>query len=122
MDAARPGAASRLATVPTLAEVSADPTIIDGLPLDVLVDVLRQVRYLKANIEAALSRRMLRTNGQDPGEVLDVETAAERLHTSMDSLYRKHKRLRLGYIDPLDGRLKFTKQELVEYVQRQRRR
>ena len=122
MDAARAGSASGLAAVPTLAQVSADPTILDGLPLDVLVNLRRQIRHLDADLHAAIDRQTL-SGHREPtmGDVLDVETAAKRLGTSRDSLYRKRKRLRLGYIDPLDGKLKFTDQEITEYIRRQRR-
>jgi predicted DNA-binding transcriptional regulator AlpA len=105
-----------------LAEVQADPTLLSRVPLDVLVDLRRQVRHLDADVDAAIARQMLRGHRQpDVAEVLDVETAAKRLGTSRDSLYRKRKRLRLGYIDPLDGKLKFTDQEITEYIRRQRR-
>ncbi len=70
----------------------------------------------------AIDRQVLRANGQPARHaVLDVETAAKRLGTSCDSLYRKRKRLRLGYVDPLDGKLKFTEEEISEYIRRQRR-
>jgi hypothetical protein len=101
-------------------EIPAD--LLDRLPLDALVDLRRQARHLDAAFDAAIARRL--AHGPDHsavGDVLDVETAAKRLGTSPDSLYRKHRHLRLGYIDPLDGRLKFTEQEIADYIRRQRR-
>jgi hypothetical protein len=59
---------------------------------------------------------------QAPDELLDIGQTAELLRTTKDSLYRKRKRQRLGYIDPLDGRLKFTKAELQTYIRRQGRK
>jgi len=53
--------------------------------------------------------------------VLTIEEAAARLRTSEDSLYRKRRSLRLGYRDPLDGRIKFTLHEIDEYIRCQRR-
>lgn len=82
----------------------------------------RQVRYLDADISAAITNRRTQPSGQhDMGAVLSIDEAAKRLNTSSDSLYRKRKRLRLGYIDPLDGRLKFTEQEINDYIRRQQR-
>lgn len=108
--------------VPRLAEVQADPTLLTALPLDLLVELRRQVRHLDAELDAVITCLMTRGQKQlEPAEVVDVKVAAERLNTSKDSLYRKHRRLRLGYIDPLDGGLKFTEQELAEYVRRQKR-
>ena len=112
---------SPLANVPNIHEVQADRTLLDRLPVDALVDLRRQIRYLDADLDAAIARHLAQGDDQ-PGvnEVVDAETAAALLGTSMDSLYRKRKRLRLGYIDPLDGRLKFTKWEIAEYIRRQR--
>ena len=59
---------------------------------------------------------------QAPDELLDISQTAELLRTTKDSLYRKRKRQRLGYVDPLDGRLKFTKAELHAYIRRQGRK
>jgi hypothetical protein len=110
------------ASIPTLTEIQADPGLLERLPLGLLLDLRRHVRLLNADLEVAIDRRMLKANGQPASYVvLDVETAAKRLGTSCDSLYRKRKRLRLGYIDPLDGKLKFTEEEISEYIRRQRR-
>ena len=103
-------------------EVLADLTVLDHLPTQALVGLRRQVRHLDADIDAAITSRMAKGIGrQDMGAVMGIEEAAKRLDTSSDSLYRKHNRLRLGYIDPLDGRLKFTEQEISDYIRRQRR-
>ena len=108
--------------VPSLGEVLADAAILGRLPLEALIGLRRQVRHLDADLDAALARRVaLGTDRPESIEVVGVEEAAKLLDTSTDSLYRKHKRLRLGYIDNLDGRLKFTAQEIREYIRRQRR-
>jgi hypothetical protein len=107
---------------PTLAEVQADPTILDRLPVEALVALRRQVRHLDAYLDAAVIRQLAQAHHKpEIGAVLAVKQAAERLETSADSLYRKRKRLRLGYVDPLDGRLKFTEQEIEDYIRRQYR-
>src|SRR5262245_21605562 len=111
-----------LATVPAWDSVFSDPAILQQLPLDVLLDLRRHVRRLDGDLEAAIVAQMAHHPDQPiASQVVDTETAAAFLGTSKDSLYRKHKRLRLGYIDPLDGRLKFTTKELTSYVARQRR-
>jgi hypothetical protein len=110
------------AAVPGLPVELSDPTALDQLSLTVLVDLRRQIRHLDAEVDGAIARRAPLEPGQPgPDAVLGVEEAARRLDTSADSLYRKHKRLRLGYKDPLDGRLKFTQQEIADYIRRQRR-
>jgi hypothetical protein len=110
------------AAIPTLTEIQTDPSLLERLPLGLLLDLRRHVRLLGADLEMAIDRQVLRANGQPARHaVLDVETAAKRLGTSCDSLYRKRKRLRLGYVDPLDGKLKFTEEEISEYIRRQRR-
>jgi len=114
--------APAVAAVPTLAEIQLDIGLLERVQLDALITLRRQARHLEADLAAAIERRMVREPAPPVlGEVLGVEEAAKRLGTSPDSLYRKHRRLRLGYKDPLDGRLKFTEQELAEYVRRQRR-
>ena len=108
--------------VPSLGEVLADAAILGRLPLEALIGLRRQVRHLDADVDAALARRLaLGADRSEPIEVVGVEEAAKLLDTSTDSLYRKHKRFRLGYIDTLDGRLKFSKQEINEHIRRQRR-
>ena len=47
--------------------------------------------------------------------------ASARLMTTKDSLYRNWKRLRIGYLDPMDGRLKFPVDQLEDYIRRQAR-
>src|SRR6266566_2121979 len=90
-----------------LDHLARDPSALQRLPFPLLLDLRRQVRHLDADVEAAIEHLKLRHHREaDIGEVVDVEEAARRLNTSADSLYRKHNRLRLGYIDPLDGRLK----------------
>ncbi len=56
-----------------------------------------------------------------PDEILGVDEAAAHLKVSVDSLYRKRKRVGLGHLDPIDGRLKFSRAQLDGYLRRQRR-
>src|SRR5437016_1053491 len=93
--------------VPALADVLADPALLDTLSTGTLADLRRQLAYLAADVDAALTRKPAR-QAEAHGRVLTVKETAEYLRTSEDSLYRKHRRLRLGYLDHLDGKLKFT--------------
>jgi hypothetical protein len=87
------------------------------------VELRRQVRHLDVELATAITAQALPGAKQHSVfALLKVEEAAKRLRTSTDALYRKHKRMALGYVDPLDGRLKFTEQEIADYIRRQRRR
>jgi hypothetical protein len=111
-----------ITTAWNLDHLARDPSALHSLPVPALLDLRRKIRHLDADIELAIERVRLRDQRQtDIGEVMDVGEAARRLNTSADSLYRKHNSLRLGYIDPLDGRLKFTGQEISEYIRRRQR-
>jgi hypothetical protein len=110
--------------VPTLADLLADPSVFDGLPRTLQDVLFEQAVVLEARLRAKVMARH-RTDERAPtemGEVLGIEEAAKRLGTSVDSLYRKRLRLRLGYRDPLDGRLKFTDKEINDYIRQQHRR
>ncbi len=76
-------------------------------------------------LKALAWQRMTATAGtKEPAaqdEILGVDEAALYLRVSVDSLYRKRKRLGLGYLDPIDGRLKFSRAQLDGYLRRQRR-
>src|SRR5262249_25459465 len=74
-----------------------------------------------AQLDAAITLALAQGSNGGPGQVLGVEAAAKRLGCSQDALYRKHHRLRLGYKDALDGKLKFTARELDEYIERRHR-
>jgi hypothetical protein len=106
--------------VPTLDDVLADRAVLGALPSDILADLRRQLAYLAADVDAALAR-MPTDRAEGHGRVLTVKEAAEYLRTSEDSLYRKHRTLRLGYLDRLDGKLKVTEAELERYIARQHR-
>jgi excisionase family DNA binding protein len=77
--------------------------------------VAEELARLDGEIALAMTQ-----NGHGPGAVLMVAEAAKRLRCSEDSIYRKHRRLKLGYIDPLDRKWKITERELDEYLARQR--
>ncbi len=66
--------ASRPAAVPSLADVQADPGLLAGLQVDVLVDLRRQMRLLEADVEAAITRHIIRADQARP-----VNAGADRL-------------------------------------------
>jgi predicted DNA-binding transcriptional regulator AlpA len=75
--------APRPLAVPTLAEVQADPGVLDRLPVDTLMDLRRLVGYLVADVDAACWRRMASATGQqrsldrEQDKLLTAEEAAE---------------------------------------------
>ena len=71
-------------TMPSLAEVQRDRTILTGLPLPVIVDLRRQITHLAADVDAVLYRTLteVRTKDQrsdvEPDRLLTPEAAAAR--------------------------------------------
>jgi hypothetical protein len=71
-------------TMPSLAEVQRDRTILTGLPLPVIVDLRRQITHLAADVDAVLYRTLteVRTKDQrsdvEPDRLLTQEAAAAR--------------------------------------------
>jgi hypothetical protein len=108
---------------PTLAEMLADPSGVEVLSIEAAVNLRREALRLAADLDAVVARGLSTgTPKAVLAPVLGVKEAAVMLGTSTDSLYRKHKSLRLGFICPLDGKLKFLPSELAAYVARQGRR
>lgn len=102
------------------AEVFANPDMLGTLPRPALVDLRRQLSRLVADADALLATLPTAT-AEAPPKVLTMEEATLFLRCSRDSLYRKRHALRLGFVDPLDGRLKFTEAELRAHLARQAR-
>jgi hypothetical protein len=71
-------------TMPSLAEVQQDPTILTGLPWPVIVDLRRQISHLAADVDAVLYWTLteVRTKDQradvEPDRLLTPEAAAAR--------------------------------------------
>ncbi len=94
MMSADPLGAHRLAPVPGLADLQADPGLLDRLTLHVLADLRRQVRHLDADLEAAITRRLAQPHGQpaapaEPDRLLKPEEAA-RLAGMTPNWFRRH--------------------------------
>jgi hypothetical protein len=110
-----------LAAVPTLADVARDPARLATLPLDVLIDLQRQVGHLSADVGAAITRQMARPHGGAvaPVRAVRIDEAAKVLAMSEDFLYRNWSKLG-GYKDD-DGHLKFPDSTLRRHVTRKGR-
>lgn len=107
----------RVGLAPSLAEVLANPAVLDRLAVDVLLDLRRQVRHLHTDLDAAIVRQLADRRGQVAAErVVGVEEAAKRLLTSEDTLYAKWKKLPFAYKDPLDGKIKFRMSGIDRYL------
>jgi len=82
----------RLARVPSLAEVATDLGLLDQLPLDVLVDLRRQIGHLAADADAAITLRAAEGTGRQPadpseGRYLTIAEVATRTGLSASYLY-----------------------------------
>jgi hypothetical protein len=85
---------------------------VTALPPD---DARRLLIALTA-LSFALAARALDVESVDaPDEMLGIEEAARALHTSVDSLHRKWKKLNFCFKDPIDNRLKFSRSGIEKY-------
>jgi hypothetical protein len=98
-----------------------DPEVLARLDLDAAVALRREAARLTADLDAVVSRGLSAAPKAEASRVLGVKEAAAFLACSVDALHRKHRTARLGYVDSLDRRLKFTAAELERYVARQGR-
>jgi helix-turn-helix protein len=89
--------------------------------LAALIERRRALAVELADVEAEIERQRGTGGSSTAGAVLTIEEAAQRLRTTVDALYRKRLRARIGYKDPLDGKIKFTEAELDDYARRHRR-
>src|SRR5258705_13911012 len=76
--------APRSETMPSLAAVQQDPTILTSLPVPVIVDLRRQISHLAADLDAVLYQTMTQARTQDqrsdaePDRLLTPAAAATR--------------------------------------------
>src|SRR5262245_44472488 len=83
--------AVRLHPGPMLDEVRRDPAILDGLPLDVLIELERQVGHVGVDVQAAIGRQTADRgviSATDPDRAVRIEEAGTLLGMSKDYLYR----------------------------------
>jgi excisionase family DNA binding protein len=103
----------------TLTTISELERAIEEAPAAELPGLLGELARLQALAWQRMTAGIKEPAAAD--EILGVDEAAAYLKVSVDSLYRKRKRVGLGYLDPIDGRLKFPRAELDRYLRRQRR-
>jgi hypothetical protein len=110
-------AAHRLVAVPGLAELQADPAILSRLPLDVLVDLRRQVRHLDIDLDAAITRQVVvgqpRQAQAEPDRLLSPKEAA--------ALYSVSVRWLLEHADEIPGVRRLSK-KVIRFSERTLRR
>ena len=110
-------------TMPSLAEVQRDPTILTGLPLPVIVDLRRQISHLAADVDAVLYQTLTEAGTPDqrsdaePDQLLTPDAAAARFGVT--------KRWLLDHADEIPGvrRLsrkivRFSKRRLARFLER----
>jgi hypothetical protein len=111
------------APLPSLIEVQRDPTILDALPLSVIVDLRRQVSHLAADLDAAFCRAMTQARAQDhraeaePDRLLTPAAAAARFGVT--------KRWLLDHADEIPGvrrlsrkTVRFSERRLARFLDR----
>lgn len=111
------------ATTPSLVEVQKDLTILNGLPLPIVVDLRRQISHLAADVDAVLYRILNEAGTKDqrsdaePDRLLTPEAAAARFGVT--------KRWLLDHADEIPGvrRLsrkvvRFSERRLVRFLER----
>ena len=105
----------KLAKVPTLAEVVAEPARAAALPREVLAGLRGEL----ARIDALLFCYLVDGKSQGNGAIaddrlLDVSEAASKLGLSQDYLYRNHRRF--TFTRKIGRRLLFSLQGLERYI------
>ena len=108
-------------TMPSLAEVQRDPTILTGLPLPVIVDLRRQISHLAADVDAVLYQTLTEARTPDqrsnaePDQLLTPDAAAARFGVT--------KRWLLDHADEIPGVLsrkivRFSEHRLARFLER----
>ena len=114
---------TRPATLPSLATVQQDPTILTGLPLPAILELRRQIGHLAADVEAVLYQTLTtdRTNAArsetEPDRLLTPEAAAARFGVT--------KRWLLAHADDIPGLrrlsrkvVRFSERRLARFLER----
>ena len=100
---------------PSLADVLKDTTILEGLPLTVLVDLRRQVSHLAADLDAAIFQAVAEARKEgdrseaEPDRLLTPKAAAERFGVT--------KRWLLDHADEMPG-VKRLSRKIVRFSER----
>lgn len=107
------------APAPSLDEFARNPDRAATLPLDALLELQRQLRYLEADVERHLAERLAQQHGSDgrPDRRLDVDAAAAKLSVSTDWLYRHADEL--AFTVRLGGTLGFSERGIDDFLRQQ---
>ena len=103
----------QLATVPTLAEILADPGRATALPKE----AIPQLRGELARLDTILLGRLLTENGTqsanaDRDRLLDVDEASKKLGLSRDALYRNN----YPFIVKIGNRRRFSEKGIERFI------
>jgi hypothetical protein len=103
-----------LVRVPTVPPLEQD--VLDRLPVDTLVDLRRELEHRRADVEAAITRRLARPSptAATPDRALGIEEAMSLLGMTQDYIYRNWPKLG-GYKDA-DGHVKFALSTVQRYI------
>ena len=106
---------TRPATLPSLAEVQQDPTLLTGLPLPAILELRRQIGHLAVDVEAVLYQTLTADGTSDPR----AETEPDRLLTPEAAAARfgVTKRWLLAHADDIPG-LRRLSRKIVRFSER----
>lgn len=102
-------------TMPSLAEVQRDPTILTGLPVHVIVDLRRQISHLAADVDAVVYQTLTEARTPDqrsdaePDQLLTPDAAAARFGVT--------KRWLLDHADEIPGVRRLSR-KIVRFSER----
>jgi len=95
--------------VPTVEAIKRDRSILDRLPLGLVIEVRRELAHALADVDAAIAARQPMPSdapsSPPPGRAVRLKDAAMLRARSPDFLYRNWKKL--GGFKDEDGRIKF---------------
>jgi len=110
-------------TMPSLAEVQRDLSILTGLPLPVIVDLRRQISHLAADVDAVLYQTL--TEARTPDQRSDAEPDQLLTPDATAARFGVTKRWLLDHADEIPGvrRLsrkivRFSERRLARFLER----
>ena len=105
--------------VSSLDSLLADSTSFTFLAPEVQDEIYEKVLSLEAKFRAkVLTRRHTLVIPSKEDDLVLVAEAAALLRTSRDSLYSKWSKLPFAFKDPIDGRVKFSRNGIQKYIAR----
>lgn len=110
-------AAPHLAAVPELDDLIANPALAETLPLDALIRLRRLVRHLDADLDAAITGHLMRSDHRVP------QPEPDRLLTATEAaaIFSVKARWLLGHADEIPGVRRLSR-KVVRFSERALRR